>query len=532
MIERLGPYKIVRMLGRGGMGTVYEGIHDETGERAAIKVLSQAFADDGNFRPRFLAEIETLKDLKHPNIVQLHGDGEEDGMLFYAMEFVDGKTLQQELQAGHRFEWPEVTKITIEICNALKHGHDYGVIHRDLKPANLLRTQDGQIKLADFGIAKSFKMSDLTVDGSVVGTADYMAPEQAEGRPVGNRTDLYSLGTVMFTLLARRPPFAGSSIPQVLHKLRYDEAPLVRRFAPAVPVELEQIISQLLEKEAENRLPTALVLANRLKAMEFGLAAGTVVDPIEAFEEPEPSPNDQPTRVSGVGDGPVTEVSPTAIDKASAGKQQGYSWNDATVVTSESDSVSNEKVQRRDDTVIDQTAPRNRFTTIEEDRKERKRAEAASWIEHLPTVGIAVVMLAFGVVIYLLLQPPSAEDLLSQIRKAANANTIKEANEDIEKFLDFYENHEDATLVRDWQLDVHCEFLLSRLIIRAKKEKLLEAEEMYVEAMRSRESEPGAARELFTQLEHAEHPGEPNPITCVVAAKHQLKRMEQSPTAH
>ncbi len=210
MIEQLGPYRIERLLGRGGMGTVYAGVHLETGQRAAIKSLSVAVADDSNLRERFLTEIETLKKLKHPNIVQLYGDGEQDGHLFYVMELVEGQTLQEELQTGHRFDWQEVTTITIEVCQALKHAHDRGVIHRDLKPGNLLRTTDGHIKLSDFGIAKLFGATHLTVAGSVVGTADYMAPEQAEGKPITARTDLYSLGALMFTLLARRPPFHGS----------------------------------------------------------------------------------------------------------------------------------------------------------------------------------------------------------------------------------------------------------------------------------------------------------------------------------
>ena len=386
MIEKLGPYRIERVLGRGGMGTVYAGIHEETGGWAAVKVLSQALADDGNFSDRFLAEIETLKQLKHPNIVELYGDGEEDGLLFYVMEYVDGQSLQQEFLGGHVFDWTEVTKIAIHVCNALKHGHDHGVIHRDLKPANLLRGSDGWLKLSDFGIAKSFRMTNLTADGSVVGTADYMAPEQAEGRPVTNRTDLYSLGTVMFTLLARRPPFTGGSIPQVLHKLRYEDAPPVRKFAPTVPSELEQIIGQLLSKEADDRIPTALVLANRLKAMEYGLGTGTIVDATAASEESEPSQNDLPTRVSTVKDRPATEISPTAIDPDSdVARDEPYSWNNATVVTSESDPGSGQQqVPWRADTVVDQRATNmSRFTTIEEDRQQRKTADAihCSWFE-------------------------------------------------------------------------------------------------------------------------------------------------------
>ena len=246
-LEQLGPYKIERMLGRGGMGAVYAGVNEQTQERAAVKVLSPTLADDSAFRQRFKAEIETLKALHHPNIVQLFGYGEQDGHLFYAMELVEGHNLQDAMAAGRKFNWREVCHIGIEICQGLKYAHNVGVIHRDLKPANLLITPDDTIKLTDFGIARLFGMSHLTADGGVLGTADYMAPEQAEGRPVSARCDMYSLGCVLFALLARRPPFAGPSLPEVLHALRYDPAPSVRRYAPQTPPELDRIIAQLLE---------------------------------------------------------------------------------------------------------------------------------------------------------------------------------------------------------------------------------------------------------------------------------------------
>ena len=279
MIDRLGPYRIEKLLGRGGMGTVYAGVHDETGERAALKALSVHLVDDPDFRGRFISEIDTLRKLNHPNIVQLYGEGVQDGYLFYVMQYVEGSSLQQELQRGHRFEWRDVSRIAIDICAALQHAHDRGVIHRDLKPANLLRDTQGRIKLTDFGIAKLFGGSQLTAVGSVMGTADYMPPEQAEGRQVTSRSDLYSLGSVMFTLLARRPPYSGESPPQVIRRMRSDKVPSVRQFAPNVPHELDRIIGQLLEKKPEARIATPRALANRLKAMEHGLGIAGLQPP-------------------------------------------------------------------------------------------------------------------------------------------------------------------------------------------------------------------------------------------------------------
>ena len=149
MTAKLGPYRIERMLGRGGMGTVYAGVHEETGQRAAIKSLSMSVEADDNLRERFLTEIETLKKLKHPNIVELYGDGEDNGQLFYVMELVEGKTLQEQLQAGVRFDWQEVVRIALDVCQALKHAHDRGVIHRDLKPGicSTARRPDQTVRL-------------------------------------------------------------------------------------------------------------------------------------------------------------------------------------------------------------------------------------------------------------------------------------------------------------------------------------------------------------------------------------------------
>ena len=273
-IEQLGPYKISRKLGRGGMGTVYEGVNLETGEPAAVKLLSAALAHEPDFRHRFQAEIETLRKLNHPNIVRLFGFGEQEEHLFYAMELVPGSSLEEELGRGRSFAWREVTRIGVDMARALRHAHDRGVIHRDIKPGNLLLTADGQVKLSDFGIARLFGGSQHTTAGSVLGTAEFMSPEQAEGRPVGPRSDLYSLGGVLYVLLARRPLFRGGSLPEILHKQRFEQPAPLGELAPDVPVELQQIITQLLEKDPERRIPNAAVLLRRLEAMRAGALDG------------------------------------------------------------------------------------------------------------------------------------------------------------------------------------------------------------------------------------------------------------------
>ncbi len=279
--EYLGPYRVEGILGRGGMGTVYKARHAKSSELFAIKVIGSSVADQPRFRRRFAIEVETLKRLKHPTIVQLIGHGEEQGLLFYSMEYVDGHSLHDHLRQHGRIPWHEVVQVGIDVCAALKHAHDFGIIHRDLKPANLMVTKEGTIKLTDFGIAKLFGATDMTVAGSVIGTADYMPPEQAEGKGVTVRSDLYSLGSVLYCLLAGRPPFGGKSIPEVLYAVRYNSVPDLVELVPDIPRSLAELIHELLEKDPLKRPPTALVVGNRLKSLQAGLEQLGTISPDE-----------------------------------------------------------------------------------------------------------------------------------------------------------------------------------------------------------------------------------------------------------
>jgi serine/threonine-protein kinase len=530
MIEQLGPYRIIRMLGRGGMGTVYEGVHDETGQRAAIKALPLVLADDGNFRERFMGEIETLKQLKHPNIVGLFGDGEQDGLLFYAMELVEGHTLQEELQAKHEFKWPEVLSIGIEICQALQHAHNHGIVHRDLKPANLLRTRDRQIKLLDFGIAKLFGATHLTADGSVVGTADYMAPEQAEGRPVSNRTDLFSLGAVMFTLLTRRPPFSGGSIPEVLHRLRYDDAPLVRRYASSVPIELEEIIDQLLKKDQKDRIPTALVLSNRLKAMEHGLSAKTVVEHTTIENgQPRVFTNEQITREADFKSMPATEVSPTSVEPdADEVPADAYSWNDATVVTSDSPAENVPAAPSSTETTADPPSTQNRFTTLDEQRRQQDESSGMETADRVKIAGIVVALIALlCFVAWGRWKMTHPDTVYGRIAQKAHAGELSGFENEMKGFLTSHPNDPRCDEVKEWLLDLQSQYLFSRLLKRAMRETLTEVQQAYVEAMRLVEGEPQSALAGFEVLlsNFPDAPDEADPITCVQASRHQVKRL-------
>ena len=315
-IERLGPYQIVGKLGRGGMGTVYEAVHRETGETAAVKLLSAALAQEEGFRSRFEAEIETLRKLNHPNIVKLFGFGDQEGHLFYAMELVDGNSLEEELRQGRRFEWREVTRIGIETCRALRHAHDRGVIHRDIKPGNLLLAAEDHVKLADFGISRLFGYTRLTSAGSVLARPSTWPRSKPRAGRLTARADLYSLGALMYALLARRPVFLGKSLPEMLHQQRFEQPEPVRKHAPDTPEELERILGQLLEKDPARRIPNADILARRLEAMMHALSLGPeTMEADRSWFLPEPSalPEGAKSAVAAAAVPPPDELPATQV---------------------------------------------------------------------------------------------------------------------------------------------------------------------------------------------------------------------------
>jgi serine/threonine-protein kinase len=294
--DRLGKWLIHNEIGHGGMGRVYLAQEEGSGRRAALKVLSPQLAQEAGFLTRFQREIETLSQLSHPNIVRFYEAGLENGLYFYAMEYVEGESLESLLEKRGRLPWTEVLDIALKICPALKHCHDHGIIHRDLKPANVLTTHDGAVRLTDFGIAKVFAQGHLTATGGVVGTAEYLSPEQAAGKPVTKRSDLYSLGTVLYTLLIGRPPFQGESFLDLLHKHRYAQFDLPRKILPELPYEIDEVVCQLLEKDPAKRPPDCLVLSRQLDLIRRKLERKA-----------------NPTRVGASDEGTLAENKPSGI---------------------------------------------------------------------------------------------------------------------------------------------------------------------------------------------------------------------------
>lgn len=286
--DRIGPYDILRKIGAGGMGTVYLGRHVESRLEAAVKVLSASLAREPGTVDRFEREIDAMRQLTGRHIVKLFESGhdKDTDQMYLAMEYVEGRTLTDCIRAERRLSWEQSVDIAIQICSALKTAHAAGVVHRDLKPSNLLIGTDGVVKLTDFGVAQVFAAQRLTVTGGIIGTAEYMSPEQAQGRRCTRTSDLYSLGAVLYVMLTGRPPFTGTHAIDIIQKHatgRFDRPSL---YASDLPRLLEDVVCKLLEKNPEDRYSDAHVVSLRLKEVvkrvEFASNDETIAKPLES----------------------------------------------------------------------------------------------------------------------------------------------------------------------------------------------------------------------------------------------------------
>jgi serine/threonine-protein kinase len=320
--DRLGKWVIYKELGRGGMGRVYLAREELSGQHAAVKVLAAELAQDEGFLHRFQREIETLSQLDHPGIVRFYEAGCEGLLYYYAMEYVAGQSLEEVLLDQHRLPWKEVLDIALQICPALKHVHDHGIIHRDLKPPNILLTTDGQVKLTDFGIAKVFASSHLTATGGVVGTAEFLSPEQAAGKPVSKRSDLYSLGVVLYTLLTGRTPFEGSNFLDLLHKHRYGQFDPPAKVTEDVPYELDEVVCKLLEKDPADRPSDCLVLGRQLESLRRKLERKGIATELGRGHDTTAAEN-KTGSAAGKGPGPATLMSKLMREELKRQKEGG-----------------------------------------------------------------------------------------------------------------------------------------------------------------------------------------------------------------
>ena len=521
--SQLGPYEIAKPIGRGGMGTVYEAVDHGTGRSVAVKTLAAHLGDDPGLRKRFAAEIETLKSLQHPCIVQLLAFGEEDGQPYFAMELVRGRSLEQVLRSGRTFDWRETVGIAIDITRALKSAHDHGVVHRDLKPANLLFPEepsaDAAVKLADFGIARLFGSSCHTMAGTIVGTAEYMAPEQATGGPVDHRVDLYALGLVIYAMLTGRPPFHGGEATDIIRRQRTEAPPRVSTRVAGIPTELDALIERLLAKEPAKRPASALAVGRMLASIATEVGA----------MPPEPA---VPASDPGITLGPADAIDLAAPTQDGARVETAASDPNVIAVNPASDSVRADVQTMPMPTTPQAPSPGlpqrvtvsaaaagsphprvNRFTTLEElHRTSREEAGARARQEFvLRSIAAASILALVVGAAYVLLRPPTADELHTRIRAiadAANAD-LRDARSLIERFLERHGDDSRAAAIRELDRTLDLDILEKRARRRRSDDDEMSPLEREYRAAMAREDE--------------------SPLACVAALEAVLTLHESDP---
>ena len=248
-----GRYKILDMIGGGGMANVYLA-HDMILDRdVAVKMLRLDFANDEEFIRRFHREAQAATSLAHPNIVSIYDVGEEDGLYYIVMEYVDGQTLKQYIQQHAPIRIEEAMEIMQQLTSAISHAHHNHIVHRDIKPHNILVDSDGTVKITDFGIAMALSATSITQTNSVLGSVHYLSPEQARGGMANKKSDIYSIGIVMFELLTGRLPFSGESAVSIALKHLQSETPSLKRWNPQIPQSVENIVLKATAKDPFHR---------------------------------------------------------------------------------------------------------------------------------------------------------------------------------------------------------------------------------------------------------------------------------------
>jgi eukaryotic-like serine/threonine-protein kinase len=389
--KEIGPFIIERELGSGSMGSVYLAhFKDKPGQRVALKFVGVGISVSQKALDRFEREAEILKQLRHPNIVRLIGHGRHQKKHpYYAMEYVEGQTLSEVLSRRGRLPWEEVVALGKQLCAALQHAHEQGIIHRDVKPSNLMVLRDGTLKLTDFGIAKDLDVTALTEANCTVGTASYMSPEQCKGeRNLTHRSDLYSLGIVLYELLTGKKPFEADGAMEMflLHVQGKFERP--SRLVMDIPSWLDTLVCQLLEKKSDKR---------PFDAVMVGAALDQIVEKVTA------------QRSAGV-------------DALTSGTVTGAIQSSRTLVGA------------------DREAARTLAQGLGKSKKRRKKPlYKRAWFQAL---GIGLALLIFGGLIVFAVQPQSPDLLYEQAKQRMEsgdqAKKDRARDDFIAKYLKFH----------------------------------------------------------------------------------------------
>jgi serine/threonine protein kinase len=276
----IGRYRIDRVLGRGGMALVYLGHDAKLGRSVAIKLLADNLAGDESFRARFLREARMAAGLSHVNIVHVYDVGQdEDERPYIVMEFVDGESLAETIARERTLEPARVRRIALDCCAGLQHAHAAGLVHRDIKPHNLLLDRDDRVKIADFGVARSLDETQLTMVGSVIGSARYLAPEQAAGQPATPAADIYSLGATLYQLLCGRTPHDGETLAELVHNRSTRSPTPIGELSRDVPPAFATAVMGCLNDDPRRRPASAATLALALTADDSQTATHILSQP-------------------------------------------------------------------------------------------------------------------------------------------------------------------------------------------------------------------------------------------------------------
>jgi serine/threonine protein kinase len=322
---KLGRYEIVDEIGKGAMGVVFLARDPLIGRLVALKTFRIGYsvrdAELEQFRVRFIREAQSAGILSHPNIVTIHDvvEQSDDGLAFIAMEYVRGTNLKTLLQGDQPLTLPFVVEVISQVAEALDYAHAHRVIHRDVKPANILITADNRVKITDFGIAR-LDTSNLTQEGQLLGTPNYMAPEQIQGKEVDHRADLFALGVVLYEMLTRHKPFQGENLTVVSHRIVYDHFTPPRDFVRELPPGLEPVLARALEKDPNRRYQKARDMITDLRRVSASLLGANganddlnetqsiSVMPAPSLVQPPPIPGSIPRSTSGSAPAPVGTI--------------------------------------------------------------------------------------------------------------------------------------------------------------------------------------------------------------------------------
>ncbi len=254
MINRtIKDYEITELIATGGMAAIYKATQRSSGQTVAIKILHGHLAQDKDFITRFEREARAAADLKHQNIIDILGYGHAEGVYYIAMQYVDGKSLKELINSTRFMPHDIALAIVYEICQGIEHAHQKGVVHRDIKPANILVDKDGNVKITDFGLAQAQDLTSITVTGAIVGTPAYMSPEQAAGKKIDIRSDIFSLGVVVYEMVTGTKPFHGDSYSSVIHAILTTPAPKPIEANPVLSAKIDAIIQKMLKKDMDKR---------------------------------------------------------------------------------------------------------------------------------------------------------------------------------------------------------------------------------------------------------------------------------------